>query len=336
LPQHKLILLEGIPGSGKSTLAQTLLRHFVHAGITTRWWYEEDIHHPVYIFNDRASLSQVLAELRSGRYAQVVARALDQWQRFADAVHASESVVLLDGCLFGYLTWTLFPLEVPAADIRAYLVAVERIIAPLSPLLIHLFQNDIAASFRRVFASRGLGIEHAYIGNVEGSPYGKQRGLHGFAGLVHYWTDYRLFIDAMTAALTCSTLAIDTTEGAWHAYEDHVLNSLDLPPAGDDRKEGTQNLGRYVGSYRSMNVDPEIVCTIHLEHDSLFLDGMPEVWPRTRLIPTTSGVFEVASLPIEIRFAEDAAGAIDTLHVTGPDMLDGSITNTFKRVHILE
>jgi len=106
----KLILLEGAPGSGKSTLAQTLLRHLHHQGIAATWWYEEDVHHPLYIFHDEVSLRQVLDDLSGGHYRRVVAQALAKWQRFADDLRDAEGVVLLDSCLFGYLTWSLFPL----------------------------------------------------------------------------------------------------------------------------------------------------------------------------------------------------------------------------------
>ena len=220
--QTKLILLEGVPGAGKSTLAQTLLRHLVRHGIPARWWYEEDADHPVYVFHDHASLQHVLAELSSGRHAGVVAQALTVWQRFADAVLSQEEIVLLDGCLFGYLTWSLFPLAVSTAEIHAYLGAVARIIAPLAPCLVSLSQDDMAASFRRV-SSRGPAIKEAYIRHVEESLYGRLHGLRGFAGLVHYWTDYRAFTDAAVSALRgprSSSIprrvpGVPTSSGSW-------------------------------------------------------------------------------------------------------------------------
>ncbi len=60
---------------------------------------------------------------------------------------------------------------------------------------------------------------------------------------------------------------------------------------------------------------------------------MPEVWPHTRLVRKASGVFDVASLPIEISFAEDAVGGdANTMHVKAPALLgDSSIPKVFKR-----
>jgi hypothetical protein len=70
-----------------------------------------------------------------------------------------------------------------------------------------------------------------------------------------------------------------------------------------------------------------------MEGGSLLLDGMPEVWPQAQLVEKAPGVFDVASLPIEINFAEDAAGTIDTMRVTGPEMIGGDVTNVFKKEH---
>jgi len=330
--QTKLILLEGVPGSGKSTLAQTLLRHLVRQGIPTRWWYEEDAAHPVYVFHDRASLQHILAELSSGQHAQVVTRALTQWQRFAEAVQSSEEVVLLDGCLFGYLTWSLFPLAIPDVEIRAYLAAVERIIAPLAPCLIYLYQGDIAASFHRVFASRGPTIEHAYVRNIEMSPYGTLHGLRGFTGLVRYWMTYRALTDAAFAALPWPKVALDTTDGAWDAYEQRTLDLLGLPPTARADTRLPTHLSHFVGLYRSIDGAPPVTCTVRLEGDVLLLDGMPEVWPHARLVRKAPGVFDVASLPIEISFTEDVAGGgPNTMHLKAPALLGDSIPKVFKR-----
>lgn len=71
---------------------------------------------------------------------------------------------------------------------------------------------------------------------------------------------------------------------------------------------------------------------MRLEDDVLLLDEMPEVWPHARLVRKAPGVFDVASLPIEISFAEDAAGGdANTMHVKAPALLGDSIPKVFKR-----
>src|SRR5690349_5046750 len=124
----RLVLVEGIPGSGKSTTAQFLAHALANRGYPVRWWYEEEIGHPVYLFRDLPGLTQVREDLHSGRYRTVIAAALRQWRRFAAQVGAGEEIVVVDGCFFGYLAWSLFPLDVSPAEIMAYIAEVEAII----------------------------------------------------------------------------------------------------------------------------------------------------------------------------------------------------------------
>jgi thymidylate kinase len=328
--ETKLILLEGIPGSGKSTLAQTLLGDLAAEGIAARWWYEEEVGHPVYVFRDRASLHEVLGALRTGRYREVVARALDQWRAFADALRTAEQVVLLDGCLFGYLTWSLFPHAVPAAEILAYLAEVVRLLTPVAPCLIYLYQDDIAASLRRVCAARGAAIEHTYITGVEESAYGQYHGLRGFTGLVSYWTAYRAFTDSARAAIAWPTLAVETSMGDWAAYHRHVAAFLGLPPVAEAANAEAE-LVRVVGRYQSLD-DASLTCTVRLAEGALVVDGLPEAWPDSRLVPLSPGLFAVASLPITVAFAESGPDTVALMRVSGPELLGGTVANILQRV----
>src|SRR4051812_37106097 len=115
-----LILVEGVPGAGKSSTARFVRDALAAEGQPVRWWYEEEQGHPVYAFRNADEIAAVIAELVGGRHEQVIAAALEQWQRFADDVQRNQVTMILDGCLFGYLTWSLFPIEVPEAEIARY------------------------------------------------------------------------------------------------------------------------------------------------------------------------------------------------------------------------
>ena len=73
-----LILIEGLPGSGKSTLAHFLTRCFARQGIPSRWWYEEEVGHTLYLFNDEASLHRVLDDLAVANFQQLIDAVLEQ------------------------------------------------------------------------------------------------------------------------------------------------------------------------------------------------------------------------------------------------------------------
>lgn len=326
----KLILVEGLPGSGKSTTAHTVARLLADRGVPVRWWYEEEVNHPVYAFRDRTTLQQVVDDLADGEYRRVLATALAQWRRFAVLMQGTDSVVLIDGCLLGYLTWSLFPLAVPEAEIREYVAEVERIIAPATPCLIYFYQQDVGASLARLCARRGGDTEQRLIQQSTQSPYGRQRGLQGFAGMVAYWAAYRQLTDAAFAGLALPKLAIETTAGDWPTYRQQVLTFLGLPPAATQRLPDGE-AARFVGTYRYEEGDARGSATISVEGGELFLDGVPHVWPHNRLVPKARNAFDVESLPFEIAFSEASDGRIMRMVATGPELLSGKPPGIFVK-----
>jgi hypothetical protein len=320
--ETKLILVEGLPGSGKSTTAHALARHLTRLGVPIRWWYEEEVGHPVYVFQNLDSLRQVVDDLNQGRYGAVVAAALDQWRRFAAMLAASGEVGLIDSCLFGYLTWTLFPHDRPEAEILAYVAEVERIVAPLNPCLIYFRQEDVARSLRRLVDRRGGSTETLFIQKGTQSTYGRHHRLEGFDGMVAYWTAYRQVTDTAFARSALWKVAIDTTLGDWPAYRQQVLAFLDLAPLAEAAVPADV-LQRFVGRYAYAEREAQSSVTVSLEAGSLVLDGLPQVWPRTRLVPTSASTFAVESLPFEARFEEDGRGAVVRMVISGPALLGG-------------
>src|SRR5262245_7497728 len=113
-----LVLVEGIPGSGKSSTSQWLAGR-----LGGRWWYEEEAGHPIYVFDDAASLRRTVDDLAAGRHRSVVEAALAKWSAFAPR---QRRPLVLDGCLFGYLTWSLFWADAPDDEVADYVSAVGR------------------------------------------------------------------------------------------------------------------------------------------------------------------------------------------------------------------
>ncbi len=196
----QLILIEGLSGSGKSTMAHYLSRQLTLHKIEHTWEYEENKWHPLYPFHDMPSMQQVLDTLAMENYHLIIDTALELWQQFAEAVQTSEKIVILDGCLFGYLTWTMFPFDISIAAIQTYLAQVEQILHPLNPYLIYLYQNDLAHAIRRKSQRREIEEEPLIRQAVE-SLYGKCRNLQGFDGMISYWTEYRHLIDTIFSTI---------------------------------------------------------------------------------------------------------------------------------------
>lgn len=323
-----LIVIEGLPGSGKSTLAHFLTRHLDAIGIANTWWYEEEAGHPLYIFHDATSLQRVLDTLAAGDYRPVIAAALDKWRLFARDVQAADTVVILDSCLFGYLTWTLFPYDVPVAAIDAYLAQVEEIIRAINSRLVYLYQNDVAAALRKICDRRGGDTAQRFVRNATESAYGERHDLQGFDGMVALWRDYRAVTDGAFFRSILPKLTVENSAEDWPEYHRAVLRFLDLP---DTRgaEIPARNLERFAGEYHARVGGHEASCTVVWEGDDLLLDGLPLVWPRNRLIPLSPNRFAVESLPFTVRFAEDASGAVVTMTLTGRELLSGNVNNVF-------
>lgn len=374
----KLICTEGLPGSGKSSTAQFVSRELTRLGIRNRWWYEEELGHPAYVYDDAASAGRIVDDLNNGRYRDVIAKALLRWERFAQDAEASDELIVIDGCLLGYLTWSLFPINVAESEISAYLESVETIIERLDPCLIYLYQDDVEAAIRKIMTRRGPAFAQFMIERASESPYGKARGLSGYEGAFAYWKNYRAVMDRLYGHMQIAKLKIENHLGDWPVYYRRIKDFLGLEgvigdeaatrcavtsrddaathvaaaardeaatrgeaiaqvPAGDETaaQDGAPvyDFQAYAGSYSYTDArNHERTCTVQWVSGALFVDGLPEIWTNTRLLPNPDGTFDVASLPYTIRFTPDAAYPGMHLQVSGPDLLDGTAVCVARRI----
>lgn len=163
----KLIFLEGIPGSAKSTTAQFISHNLSESNIPHKWWYEEEKGHPVYAYDNYESMIQVVDDLSNGNYREVISMALGRWEEFSISVQSSNETIIVDSCLFGYLTWSLFPNNVPNQEIIDYVLEVERIIRKCNPCLIYFYQNDVSEALKKICDRRSGNTESVYERNEE-------------------------------------------------------------------------------------------------------------------------------------------------------------------------
>ncbi|GIN74924.1 hypothetical protein J14TS2_53990 [Bacillus sp. J14TS2] len=323
----KLIMVEGIPGSGKSTTAQSISKSLDRMGYKHKWWYEEEQGHPVYVYDDNKAMQKIIDDLSSGNYQKVIALALKSWNEFVVEVQSSSDIIIVDSCLFGYLTWSLFPFEVPKQEIVQYVKDVERIIKPLNPHIIYFYQSDIGAALEKICTRRGEDTENNFVRAATQSPYGKSKGLIGFKGMVTYWQDYRSIIDQAFQDLECPKIAINNTDGNWSDYTDEIAAFLGISEE-DGSAVNEQNFHHVVGTY-SAELKGIKDCSLQIQSGNLIADGLPHTWKQSLLIPRSLHVFDVQSLPFQVRFVNEDNRL--RMYLTGPALLTGPVNYVFTK-----
>lgn len=316
----KLILVEGLPGSGKSTTAQFISKCLSESGIENKWWYEEEEGHPVYLFNSDESMKNTIDDLSNGNYRNVINKALVQWRIFSDSLKSKEKVVLVDSTFFGYLTWTLFPMDAPIKDIEKYLAEVELIISPNRPILIYFYQIDIYTSLNNICVRRGRDTAKQFIHNTNESKYGKKRNLTGFDGMVSFWKDYRTFTDNIYEKIRIRKLSIENSEGKWNEYLQQIINFLEISIT-EKTNTPSEDINSFVGIYKC----DEITCEIYHDDNMLYINGIQQIWPNSRLLPREGNMFDVESLPINVTFISNK------IFIAGPQLFNGKVERVLMK-----
>lgn len=332
LSNFKLVLVEGIPGSGKSTTAQYISRCLEQNDIPCQWFYEENLKHPVYSFDSLESMSVLLRDLSAGRFEKVIESALAQWKRFARRVQESDRVTVIDSCIFGYLAWSLFPNGADRDQILEYIKSVEETLESCNPVVVYFYQHDIESSLKRIIQRRGNETEQQFISNATECKYGKMNRMHGFAGLVSYWEEYRRITDEAYSCLGFPKITIENSRGEWIRYYKQITDFLGVSPL---RKFviSDQRLVALTGRYQECSGDNPIVLDITVHDGRLFVSGHPSIWASTALLPINDLKFHVSSLPFTMQFVVEREGLVSGVELDGPDQLSGSVKSMFRRLN---
>jgi thymidylate kinase len=314
----KLILVEGLPGSGKSTTSQYISECLTQSGVKNKWWYEEESGHPVYLFNSEESMQQVISNLNNGNYEMVIKKAIEQWRVFSVSLQNTDKVIVVDSTFFGYLSWTLFPKNAPTETIEKYLLEVEDILSPCRPMLIYFHQNDIYSALKKICERRGGNTAEQFIRNACQSPYGKERSLTGFDGMVSFWQDYRTFTDKIFAKIRIRKLSIENSECKWNEYLQRIINFLGISIT-EKKETSLEEIDHFVGIYKNN----EITCEVYRSGDALYIDGFQQIWPKSKLLHRVGNKFDVESLPIQITFESNK------IYMNGPQLFGGEVKGMF-------
>jgi hypothetical protein len=225
----RFIFVEGIMGSGKTTTAWFLTEHIRLYGVAARFMLEgptrDEPEHPLRVATDLPHPNGIWLDVTIDEFIE---RSLRKWRNFVLAAQQSAAVTVCDGLLFHGNITDLLLMNAGPAVLRGYVAQVIESMRDLNPVVIYFYHADVAQALRAVCDSRGSEWEAYQVNWKVASPYGVQRSLQGYEGLLQLYQDYRALCDDIFTRLALPKLAI-RNEGDWAAYYAHILTFLDLP-----------------------------------------------------------------------------------------------------------
>ena len=311
-----LVLVEGMPGSGKSTTAQWLAGELERQGRPARWVHEGEVPHPV--------VDPPPVFLRD--WKEILGRHFTGWSRFAAAVRAEETVVVVEGAFLQRSVAAILRRNLDGEIIRTFVARIADIIRPLDPALVYFHARDPINAFRTICDKRGMAWTLQHIGGFDGSAWARTHGASGMAGVLDYWREHAALCDAAAADAGLRTVTVGPEVGDWPARRRHIAAFLGLtdPPSADG---GGPDLARFVGSYRNER-GREARLSIH--DGVLAVDGL--LWRRNRLVPRSPSIFEAESWPFRLTFEADPSGGVARFHLEGPDLPQTRLAGVYEKL----
>src|SRR5436190_3764959 len=145
-----LLIFEGIMGSGKSTTSRWLSRKLRTEGHKTRLISEGTKPHPTTFLLTLENWMQPWTQISTADYS---AAWLERWRAFVSG-RDLKTLYVYDGQVFHGDITSLFMMDAPEDEIAATFDALCGIIAPMNPLLVYLYQNDVRAALEHTVAIR--------------------------------------------------------------------------------------------------------------------------------------------------------------------------------------
>jgi len=298
----KLIIVEGLTGSGKSIMAHFLARQLQHNGIPAGWIHEGEVPHPI-LRDVESSIESYMAEMRLN------------WKTYVDEIDRSKQVRVVEACFFNNLIETLFMHNLGRSKIIQYGEELQMLIEPLNPTLVYLVQADLEQALERNFKNRGDGFRDFVIQLTTGTPFGKQRDLQGYEGMVTFWREFVDLMDELFQGFHIRKLRIDNSAGNWDDDNHQVLEFLSIP-LKVEQGVTTGEASHLVGAYKDRRSDKEFA--VRYEAGELTINFFLNV--NTRLVRQTEKTFLAEGWHFVISFELDDSSRATALRIDGRDI----------------
>lgn len=224
-----LVVLDGLPGSGKTTTGQWLTSKLQAHGLNIRWLPETEVSHLLWWYEHWNGTNYQVPDFEKISVETYLQTSLGKWQDFTDVTCKSDQRYIAESVFFQNAVAMFLMGGAQQAMLLAYAQEVQNITKSLNPILIYFYQNNVAATLRKICTLRGQAFEEELIHHMERFPYLRRRKLKGLYGVTMLWQDIRAITDTLFDEYDGPKLAIETSEGNWQAYREQILEFLNLP-----------------------------------------------------------------------------------------------------------
>lgn len=179
----KLILIEGLPGAGKTTSSIHLGKFLQRGGFACRWYLENDDPHPIDCSNLKLKdLPQKLPPL---------------WSAFKEQALRENFVTVIESRIWQNTALFMLMDEYPVDEILHVHQLVWEELAPLSPVLLYLFQDDIEIALNRLYTIRSKTVIEQDIQTTSQYKWFQSRGLKDLDGWVQFFKEWQVVAEQL-------------------------------------------------------------------------------------------------------------------------------------------
>ena len=173
---NKLVLIEGLPGSGKSSTAVHLGESLLRNGISCRWFLEDSKNHPL-------DLSDLALQDMSTKLVPL-------WETFVREAQLDQGTTVMESRLWQNTSLFMYMAEYPIEEIVALQNRVNEVLAPLSPILIYLYQVDIKEGLRNLRELRDEASLKRDLEMTDRYSWFQSRGKSGFSSWLEFFAEW--------------------------------------------------------------------------------------------------------------------------------------------------
>lgn len=212
ITQSELLLIEGIAGSGKSTVGQELAALIRTNNVRADFHHEFERGHPIRTL-DLPDSNELITET------------ISHWRAFIDE-HQSPGIAIFEGILSQCFVAELILMGADEQTIIDGVHKVLKIIEPLKPHIIILYQDDVKASILKAYSERSERWQKKIDSFVENTEYGKKNELKGLSGYIRFNQKYSAFLRRIIEESDVASISIETSQGEWPTYYKQITDFL--------------------------------------------------------------------------------------------------------------